>query len=229
MPEPTRELLDYLGDYVTEHKRSKMTRVLAERTRQISIALENVFQPHNASACLRTCDCLGIQDVHIVEGRNEYRPNDEVSLGSSKWLTLHRYYETLSCIESLRARGYTIVATTPHAEAHDLVSLPLERPLAIWFGTEEGGLTETALEAADLTLSLPMFGFTESYNISVTVAIVLARLTERLRSEGISWQLDSETQDEIRLEWYRKVVKRHDILEAAFWDEKSCRDDASEK
>ncbi|MCG8600061.1 MAG: RNA methyltransferase [Verrucomicrobiales bacterium] len=214
------ELTEYLGSYVTENKREKIAAVLAGRTRHVTIMLENIYRPHNASACLRTCDCLGVQDVHIVEGENEYRSNDDIALGASKWLSLHRYHQTASALETMKRRGYRIVATTPNKNGYEPCNLPLDKPVAILFGTEEQGLTKAALEAADDTMKLPMHGFTQSYNISVTVAIVLSRLVERIRESELDWHLSDEAVKELTLDFYRRIVKRHDLLEENFWEER---------
>ena len=207
--------------YVTENKRQKMKKVLEHRTRHVTIMLEEIYQPHNASACLRNCDCLGLQDVHIVENRNEYRPNNAISMGSSKWLTMHRYRQTSSAIETLRIKGYRIVATTPNYDGYDPVSLPLDQPVALLFGTEEEGLTEASLEAADDYLCLPMYGFTQSFNISVTVALCISRIMERLRDSEIEWEIPEDEKTRLTLEWYRKVVRRHELLEKGYWDGKT--------
>ncbi|MEM9282031.1 MAG: RNA methyltransferase [Verrucomicrobiota bacterium] len=214
------ELIEFLSEFVTPNKREKISAVLAERTRHITVMLEDIYQPHNASACLRSADCLGIQDVHIIERRNEYKPNNEIAMGSAKWLSLHRYHQTASCLESLRARGYRLVATTPNRNGYDLVSLPLDQPIALLFGTEEQGLTEEALDAADATLRLPMYGFTPSYNISVTVALTLSRLVERLRESDLDWRLNEEHLRELTLAFYRQIVTRHELLETKFWEER---------
>ncbi|MEO0416487.1 MAG: RNA methyltransferase [Verrucomicrobiota bacterium] len=211
------ELVAFLGEYVTENKRDKISAVLEDRTRHISVLLEDIYQPHNASACLRSCDCLGVQDIHIVESRNEYRPNNEIAMGSHKWLKMQRYHQTASAIETLKSRGYRLVATTPNENGYDLVSLPLDQPVALMFGTEEQGLTDEALAAADCTLRLPMYGFTQSYNISVTLAMTLSRLVERLRTEEVNWQLSEDEKRAVRLDWYRAIIKRHELLEEAFW------------
>jgi len=203
-------LVAFLGQYVTESRREKIEAVLAVRTRRLAIALEDIYQPHNASACLRSCECLGIQDVH-----------EEVSMGASKWLTLRQHAETADCAARLRADGYRIVATSPHAgptgEPHTLSSLPLDGKTAIWFGTEEHGLSDEALALADDRLRLPMFGFTESYNISVCVALTMGRLAERLREEPTdAWELDASERQRLRHLWYRKIVKNGDVMERTF-------------
>lgn len=213
-----QELIEFLAGYVTESKREGIARILGDRTRHLTIALEDIYQPHNASACLRTCECLGVQDVHIVETRNEYRPNDGVALGSSKWLSLHHYHTTASCLETLRRKDYRIVATSPETDGYDLTDLPLDRPVALLFGTEEKGLSPAALEAADATLRLPMYGFTQSYNISVTVAISLSQLVERLRTSEIDFRLSDSEKEDLTLAFYRRIVRRHDLLEETFWN-----------
>ncbi len=216
-----QELINFLGQYVTGNKQQKMAEALEQRTRHLTVMLEDIYQPHNASACLRSCDCLGVQDVHIVERKHVYRPNRGVALGSSKWLSIQRYHTTLPCIETLKARGYQLVATTPNLGGHDLTSLPLDRPIALLMGTEEDGLSEEALTAADMTLQLPMYGFTQSFNISVTVAIAVSRLIERIRSENIEWRISKGEKQELTLEWYRRVIKRHELLEEEFWKEQN--------
>ncbi|MDB4358717.1 RNA methyltransferase [Verrucomicrobiales bacterium] len=213
-----QEIIKYLGGYVSENKKEKIARILEDRTRHISLLLEDLYQPHNASACLRSSECLGIQDIHIIETRNKYNPNNDVALGSAKWLTLHKYHQTSSCLDTLKSRGYHLVATSPEEGGYDLKTLPLDRPVALLFGTEEKGLKPETLAAAESTLKLPMYGFTQSYNISVTVAMALARLVERLRESDIQWKLSEKEKEEITLGYYRRIIKRHDLLEENYWE-----------
>jgi len=210
------ELTDFLGRHITDHKREKIVSVLNERTRHFTVLLEDIYQPHNASACLRSCDCLGLQDVHIVESRNDYRPNNNVSMGSSKWLTLHRYHRAEPAIETLKARGYRLIATSPNEAGYDLSTLPIDKPVALLFGSEHKGLSASALAAAEGYLRIPMYGFTESFNISVTLALAISRLVERLRAAGIDWQLNEAEKKELTLHFYRRIVTRHDLLEEKF-------------
>lgn len=190
------------------------------RTKHITVVLEDIFQPHNASAVLRTCDLTGIQDVHIIENNNQYDVNPDVALGASKWLNLVKYnqseHNTLLAYEKLRKQGYRIVASTPHKNDQDLESIPLDGKLAIVFGTELKGLSNIAIDNADEYIKIPMFGFTESYNISVSAALILFTLTDRLRKTSISWELSGKEKSEILLEWSRRSVKRSDIIENQF-------------
>ena len=213
-----RELTDYLAAFVSERRRGRMEEVLAERTRFIAVVLEDLFQPHNASAVLRSCDCFGVQDVHIVEGRNAYRVNADVDMGASGWLTMHRYGDMDAGLRALRQRGYRLVAATPHRDDCSLDDLPVDRPLAVLFGTEEAGLSDGALAAADEYVRVPMYGFSESFNISVCAALILRELTGRLRAAGGDWGLSAEEKAALRLEWYRRSVRGVAHVERRFME-----------
>ncbi len=116
-----KELLAHLAGFVSDHKKQRIEQVLAARTRHLTVVLEDVFQPHNASAVLRSCECFGVQDVHVIEEGSTYTVNPDVAQGASKWLSLVRYNQAegenaRSCFAALRARGYRLVAATPHRE-----------------------------------------------------------------------------------------------------------------
>jgi len=207
---------EYLGGFVTPARLEKIKKVLSRRTRYITVVLEDIFQPHNASAVLRSCECFGIQDVHIIENRYQYEVNPDVALGASKWLHLKKYndgeYNSLTCLKKLKQRGYAIVATSPHERDFSPGNLPLEKPIALLFGTEQEGLTTEALEMADAFLRIPMAGFTESFNISVSAAICLYELTDRLRKSDLAWQLEPKDQELLMHEWLRASIKNPDLL-----------------
>lgn len=211
-------LLEKFYEHISDNKKEKFDSIVQDRTRHVTVVLENIFQPHNSAAVLRSCDCFGVQDVHVIENENTYAPNKEIDMGSSKWLNVFRYNEkeqnTVDCLTDLKAKGYKIVATTPHTNDCSIEELPVDQPIALVFGTEATGLTETAMNEADAFVKLPMYGFTESYNISVSVALALFNVTERMRqNENIPWQLSEEEQDQIRLEWSKKVVKHSGKVE----------------
>jgi tRNA (guanosine-2'-O-)-methyltransferase len=215
-PTVTNELIAYLRQFVTEERFQKFLEALRFRTRHLTIALEDIYQPHNASAVLRTCDCFGIQDVHIIENRNKYEVNPDVALGSSKWLDLIRYNgsgnNTIDCLTRLKMDGYRLVATTPHKNGFIPGTLPLCDKTALIFGTELAGLSPIAIEMADDFIRIPMVGFTESLNISVSAAIFMQTLTDRLRSSDISWQLSDEEKDSILLAWLKQSINRSEVI-----------------
>jgi len=219
-------LIAYLSSFVTPERLRKMRSVLAERTRYITIALEDIYQPHNASAVLRSCDGFGIQDVHIIENRNTYEVNPKVELGTKQWLSLTRYSRseenTSAAVESLRSRGYRIVATSPHAEDVNLEEFDLSRGrAAFFFGNELDGLSRELLDSADEFMKIPMFGFAESFNISVSCALTLHHLVHALRATGIDWHITDEEQEVLLLQWLRNSIKNCATIEKKFYEEES--------
>jgi len=219
-PEIKNKLLEYLETFISDNKSSLFDEIIKSRTRFITVILEDIYQSHNASAVLRTCDCFGIQDVHVIENRNTYEINPDVALGSSKWLNLKKHNEddnnTLRCYDELRKQGYRIVATTPNNDDTMLDKLDLSQKLALVFGTELEGLSDIAIDNADEYVKIPMYGFTESFNISVSAAICLHYLSEKLRSSDTDWRLNEEEIINTRLEWVKSVLKRPDMYEKEF-------------
>ncbi len=217
----TKWLVDQFYKHITEAKKKRFAELIENRTRHVTVVLENLFQPHNASAVLRSCDCFGIQDAHIIENYNKYEVNREIDMGSSKWLNTFKYkksaHNTLEAITHLKSKGYKIIATTPHTNDRMIDELAIDEPIALMFGTELGGLTDVALEHADAFVKLPMYGFTESYNISVCVALALYDVTERMRKDPkINWQLSDQEKNEILLAWAKNVVKHPQKVEAIY-------------
>lgn len=207
----------FLEEFVTENRRDLIDRTVNDRTRYITLALEDIFQPQNASAVIRSCDCFGVQDLHVIENRNEYNLNPDVVLGSSKWVDLHRYNEkennTLDTIKELKSKGYRIIATSPHADDILLPDFDLNKgKAAFFFGTELTGLSNEVMEQADEYVKIPMYGFTESFNISVSAALVLNHLATSLRRSNIDWQLSEAEKLELKLEWLLKTVKSGEKL-----------------
>ncbi|HDO06501.1 MAG TPA: TrmH family RNA methyltransferase [Bacteroidetes bacterium] len=215
-----KEFLDFLSGYITENRRQLFEKIIQYRTRHITVVLEDIYQPHNASAVLRSADLTGIQDVHIIENRNRYQVNPEVAMGSSKWLNLIKYNEseenTVAAYEALRGAGYRIVATTPHTNDQTLDEIPIDGKMALVFGTELKGLSDTAIAHADEYLRIPMYGFTESYNISVSAALTLFTLTEKLRMSDIPWQLSKEERLDTLIEWVKQTIKHAELFEKEF-------------
>jgi len=211
----------HLERLLTPERIERVREVLENRTRYCTLVLEDIYKSQNSSATLRTCDALGIQDVHIIENHSPFSLDSNVSLGSCQWTTLKRYREsggnnTLACYTALRAQGYHIVATAPGSGSLSLEDIDLERRCAFVFGNEEQGLGAAAIEGADACVSLPMYGFTQSYNISVSVGIVLMNMINRLRAAGIDWRLSEEEKEDLTLEWYRISVQHEDIIEKEF-------------
>jgi tRNA (guanosine-2'-O-)-methyltransferase len=217
-------LCSFFRSMKLENRNVLMDKVLAERTRYITVGLENIYQPHNASAVLRSCDCFGIQDVHIIENSYQYEFNPHVSLGAAQWLNLRRYNQlennTSAAINQLKEQGYRVVATTPDSNAQTIQAFDVTKSkFALLFGTEKQGLTNEAFEMADEFVRIPMYGFTESFNISVSVSLCLFHFTERIRVEKSNWQLSHEEKTDIYLEWYRNTITNSERIERKFFNE----------
>ena len=208
-----KALLGFLYQFISDERKQRFEEVLQYRTRHLTVVLEDIFQPHNASAVLRSCDLTGVQDVHIIENNYTFDVNPDVVMGSTKWLDIHRYNEmdfnTPAVFEKLHAQGYQIVATCPHQDDFSPETLPLDKPVALVFGTEKTGITDYVMEHADQFVKIPMYGFTESFNISVSAALLVYTLTRRLHEmTDVDWHLSEEEKEEIRLEWARRTLNR---------------------
>jgi tRNA (guanosine-2'-O-)-methyltransferase len=212
-------LLEYLESFITPRRKELIEKVLSERTRHLSVVIEDIWHSPNASAVIRSCECFGIQDMYVIENLKRFKANTKVVQGSAKWINLKRFNEknvnnTEACFKVLREKGYAIAATTlKEGKIHTpLKEIPLDRKLAVCFGCEETGLSDFAHEKADYFIKLPMYGFTESFNISVSVALVLQILCRRLRLGDIPIQLTKTEKAELRLDWIRKSMKNSNLL-----------------
>lgn len=205
---PSKERLYTLASQlISENKRDLFDRLAPLRTRHIAVVLEDIYQSHNASAVLRSCDCFGVQDVHVIEANNPFNPAGDVAVGSSKWVDYYPYRDTPSAYQRLREMGYKIVATTPHTNDTLITDLDISQPIALVFGTELTGLTPQAIDLADSYVKIPMYGFTESFNISVCAALSLFSITERLRRSDIPWQLTDEQVLDLKLHWCTQAIR----------------------
>ena len=203
-----KALYEQFATFFSENKRALFDRLAPLRTRHICVVLEDIYQSHNASAVLRSCDCFGVQDVHVVEKTNPFNPAGDVAVGSSKWVDYYRYTSTADAYKALREQGYRIVATLPHERDTLIGDLDISQKTALVFGTELTGLSAEAVEMADGYVKIPMYGFTESFNISVCAALSLFSLTERMRAaEGLRWQLGEEELVDLKLHWAVQVVR----------------------
>jgi tRNA (guanosine-2'-O-)-methyltransferase len=211
-----KALTDYLEGFVSERRQGRLVEVLDERTNHLTVVLEDVYQSHNFSAVLRSADIFGIQNIHFIENRNKYKISEDVSMGSTQWLTLNRYQKfennTRECITQLKNKGYRIVATSLNERSVTLDQLNVDKPIALIFGTELTGISEDVQDMADEFVYLPMFGFTESFNISVCAALCMHELSTKIRSQVPDYKLTDAERKEIYLEWLKVSVKKHDLM-----------------
>lgn len=210
------ELIAAFYPLIPEAKRNMFDRIAAERTRHLTVVLENIFQEHNASAVLRSCDCFGIQELHVIESENQYKVQRDIARGAGRWVDMYNYNEgatpLLDCIHGLKKRGYKIAALTPDADAHTVFDVPVSEPLALVFGTEWKGISDEVRELADYKVRIPMVGFTESFNVSVSAALTLQSIRHRLENSELHWKLDHEEQLRTKIRWCQKYMRNGDIV-----------------
>ncbi len=215
------KLIQFLSEFVTPERLDLFERILSFRTNYLTVVLEDIFQTQNASAVLRSADCFGIQNVHVIENRNVFQVNPDVVRGASNWVTINQYNKsemnTIDAIRKLKRDGYRIIATSPHEHDVDLESFDLEKGKAAFlFGNERPGLTDMAKHEADEFMKIPMVGFTESLNVSVSAAVIMHHLMYKLRNSSIEWRLTESEKQELLLNWLRTSIKRVDLLETKF-------------
>lgn len=215
-------LIQFLSEFVTPERFALFNKILSFRTNYLTVVLEDMYQTHNASAVVRTADCFGIQNVHVIENNHVFNFNPDVVRGASNWVNVKRYngteMNTPQALQKLRKEGYRIVVATPHDHDVDLEDFDLGKgKAAIVFGCERPGLTEWAMKEADEFMKIPMVGFTESLNVSVAVAVTMHHLTHQLRNHSsIDWSLSEEEKQNTMLDWLRMSIKRVDLLENKF-------------
>lgn len=216
------EYLEYLESFLTKERVERFKEVLINRTNHITIVAEDVYQLHNTSAVMRSCEVFGVQQLNVIEQKFGKRIDKEIALGAEKWVDINRYNTVQGCIDSMREKGYKIVATTPHGTAKNLDKFDLTDPVAIFFGTEKSGLSPEIIEQADDFITIPMVGFTESLNISVSAAIIIQGLTTRLRELAIDWKLKEDQLLEKRIDWARKSIKDIDFVTERYFANKKA-------
>lgn len=214
------QLLRYLEEFITPERKEKFQKILEHRTNYITVAVEDVYQMHNTSAVVRSCDVFGIQDVHLIESNYGKRLDAEIAMGAQKWVDVHRYNNTKDCLTLLKNKGYRIIATTPHDDSCLLDDFKYTGKTALFFGTERNGLSEEVMKNADGFLKIPMVGFTESLNISVSAAIILQQLASTLRNGELPWRLTEEEKKEKMLDWSKKSIKSIDDILERYYNEK---------
>lgn len=215
-----KQLFEYLQGFLTPRRKELFDKVLKDRTRHFTVVAEDVYQMHNASAVMRSCEIFGVQDMYAIENRNISRVDKEIAMGAQKWVNLHRYTKTQDCINALRAKGYQIVATTPHNDSQYLHEFDVTKKSAFFFGQEKYGLSKEVMEQADCYLKIPMHGFTESLNISVSASIILQSLVTKMRKENIDWQLSEEEKMKVKMQWTKNTIKSIDLIIERYHQEK---------
>ena len=211
------DYLHYLENILTDNRKERFLQVLSKRTNHFTIAMEDIFQLHNTSAVMRSCEVFGIQQLNVIEERYTKSIDKEIAMGAQKWVDVNRFNSNTSCISDLKSKGYQIIATTPHENDCDLDDFDISKPSALFFGTERDGLSEEVIKNADGFLKIPMAGFTESLNISVSAAIIIQNVMNRLHKSSINWHLTDEEILEKRMQWAKNSIKDIKRIEERFY------------
>ncbi|MFM7233998.1 MAG: TrmH family RNA methyltransferase [Flavobacteriales bacterium] len=204
-------LYELLSEHLTEHKRNLFERILADRTRYVTLVMEDLYQAQNTSAIQRSTESFGIQDIHIIENKHTFSQHRRISKGSADWITMHRYNapgnnNTEVCLSRLKKEGYQLVVTALHEKTISLHEVDLSKKTAILMGTELTGASETAMQMADIYMKIPTVGFTESLNVSVASAVIMQHLTHRMRIENRPWHLSEEEQLQLKIDWAKRSI-----------------------
>ncbi len=211
--------LAFLENILTDNRKERFQQVLSKRTNHFTIAMEDIFQLHNASAVMRSCEVFGIQQLNVIEERYTKSIDKEIAMGAQKWVDVNRFDSISGCITNLKNKGYQIIATTPHENDCELDDFDITKPSALFFGTERDGLSKEVLQNADEFLKIPMAGFTESLNISVSAAIIIQNLMSRLHKSAINWQLSEGEMLEKRMQWAKNTIKDIKRIEERYYSE----------
>ena len=213
-----RERIDYLAEFVLPERFATLQRAADSRTHYLTVLAENMFHGQNSAALMRHCEAFGVQRLHTVETVCPFEPNPTIARGTEQWVDLVRHASTGEALQHLRARGYRIVATTPHRGSSTPETFDVARgPFVLVFGTEHAGISDEVIAAADEFLRIPMCGMVESLNVSASAAILLYQLAGRMRRTVDGWQLGEEARTELLYRWmYASVKDAPQILERKF-------------
>ena len=197
---------------VSDERVARIDRVLAARLQSVAAIVEDTYDPHNAAATIRTCEALGLQDLHVVAASAGFAAVKGITLGAHQWIDVHGWARAEDAVAALHARGVRVYAAMPGASA-SIDDADVTAPVAVMFGNEHAGLSDAAVRACDATVAVPMFGFTESFNLSVTVALAASRLAARRRAHlGATGDLDDARRIRLRARWLAASVRAAELV-----------------
>lgn len=206
-------LLAELYEMITPSKVEMFEQLAPLKTNHVTVVLENIYQEHNASAVLRTCESFGIQSLHVIEKDWKYQVQRDIARGAGRWVDMYNYNDenpTVSCLKHLKSKGYRILATTPHEKDCTIDEVAIDAPVALVFGTEGDGISQDVMDLADEFVKIPMYGFTESFNISVSAAVSMYALRTRLEKSEIDWKLTPEELVNLKIRWCQRIIPHGD-------------------
>jgi tRNA (guanosine-2'-O-)-methyltransferase len=192
---------------LSDDRRARIDAVLAERLASVTCVVEDVYDPHNAAAAIRSCEGLGLSELHVVERGTRFDPTSAVTLAAHRWIAIDHHASVAAAADALRARGFRVYATLPDTDT-TIDTIDVARPVALVFGNEHDGMTDEAVAACDGAVAIPMHGMTRSFNLSVSVALAVSRIAERRRAHlGAPGDLADEVKARLRARWYALKIR----------------------
>lgn len=196
-----------LEPMLTPERIARIDTVLANRLASVVTVVEDTYDPHNAAATIRTTEAIGLHQLHVLEPGERFSIAGGVTRGSHRWIDLVRWKDEVAAVRALQARGFRVYATLPGAE-FSIEDVDVRSPIAVAFGNEHDGLRDATVAACDGALGVPMFGFTESYNLSVTVALAMNRIaTRRRQAIGAPGDLPDDLRRSLRARWFALKIR----------------------
>jgi tRNA (guanosine-2'-O-)-methyltransferase len=192
---------------LTPERVTRIDTVLANRLASVVTIVEDTYDPHNAAATIRTTEAIGLHQLHVIEPGSRFSAAGGVTRGSHKWIELVRWRDPVAAVKTLQGRGFRVFATLPGAP-FSIEDVDVGTPIAVAFGNEHDGLREATVAACDGALGVPMFGFTESFNLSVTVALAMNRIaTRRRQAIGRTGDLPDALKRTLRARWFALKIR----------------------
>jgi tRNA (guanosine-2'-O-)-methyltransferase len=196
-----------LAPMLTQERIARIDGVLAARLASVITVVEDTYDPHNAAATIRTTEAIGLAELHVVQPEARFSAAGGVTRGAHKWIELVRWQRPEDAAAALRARGFRVWAAAAGSTA-TIDDVPVDTPTAIAFGNEHAGLTAAAIAACDGRVAVPMYGFSESFNLSVTVALAMSRIAERRRAHlGRRGDLPDDRRATLRARWFALKIR----------------------
>ena len=196
-----------LESILTAERIKRIDAVLDARLASVVTCVEDTYDPHNAAATIRTTEALGLQELHVIEPEGRFSAAKGVTMGAHRWIDMHRWSVAEDAVRALHGRGFRVFATTPDA-AVSVEDVDVSSPIAVMFGNEHDGLTQAAIAACDGAITVPMFGFTESYNLSVTVGLAMSRIAARRRAYITApGDLTADRRARLRARWFALRIR----------------------
>jgi tRNA (guanosine-2'-O-)-methyltransferase len=222
--EEKKRLISYLTEFISPRRKERFDEVMAQRINHLQIVVEDLYQAHNASAVLRSCDCFGVQYVHFIENKNAMKVSSDIALGAEGWVSIKKHNgtdnNTRACLQKLKDEGFRIIATTPHKNDVTIDQLPVDKKMVLVFGTEKDGISQEVMDMADEFVKIPMYGFTESFNISVSAALCMYELTTRIRETVPNCYLSETEKTDIYLDWLMNSIEKSDLIVKEYLEKK---------